>query len=395
MTFEDITMTFQNPAKGHLVISGNHTSDDKDYTLTLTSELTTDADTNRRVITFVGDAQTGVITEIITEGCDAGHTIPEVDWHAIQDHLRALGPEAVNQLQRDGFAAFSTGKVTIPEVVHMNFEDQDGDLHMKGAHADGGSLYVFKIATGFPGNTAKGISTHQGLMVAFDATTGDPIMVLRDQGNLTDLRTAISGRNAAEILMKPEELEGIGMLGTGVQARQQVQQLLSLYPNCRTLTVWGRTPAKATKYAEDMRADGWTVTVVDSPRAVANRSNLIITTTPTEVALLDADDITSTNTLIVAIGADMPGKVELTPALLKRATSVIIDSIIQGKHHGNAAEALRQGIIHANDLQEFGDLVSNGLRDPEAEQDLRIFLSSGIGVQDLKIVEAVIAGSKK
>ncbi len=53
-----------------------------------------------------------------------------------------------------------------------------------------------------------------------------------------------------------------------------------------------------------------------------------------------------------------------------------------------------EDIIHEDDLQEFGDLVSNGLRDPEAEQDLRICLSSGAGVQDLQIVEAVIMGAK-
>ena len=73
-------------------------------------------------------------------------------------------------------------------------------------------------------------------------------------------------------------------------------------------------------------------------------------------------DITSANTLIVAIGADMPGKIELSPALLKKADRVLIDSINQGKDHGNAAGAIKSGVISESDLQEFGDFLVNGFK---------------------------------
>jgi ornithine cyclodeaminase/alanine dehydrogenase-like protein (mu-crystallin family) len=89
----------------------------------------------------------------------------------------------------------------------------------------------------------------------------------------------------------------------------------------------------------------------------------------------------------------MPGKVELSPALLQKAESVLIDSIPQGIDHGNAAVAIRDHAISSSDLQEFGDFLANGYRDPKAKDRLRIFLSSGIGVQDLQIVQSVIEGS--
>jgi ornithine cyclodeaminase len=281
-----------------------------------------------------------------------------------------------------------------------------GDLHLKGAHKKGGKIYVFKIATGFPHNSERGLLPSQGMMMAFDAATGEPLVVLKDEGHLTDLRTAIAGRNAAQALMPAEDLTGIGVLGTGVQARLQIAQLHSLYPSCRQLTVWGRTQANAIAYAKEMTESGWQVTVADSPRQVADRSNLIITTTGSEQALLDADDITTANTLIIAVGADMPGKVELSPALLKKADNVLIDSITQGIDHGNAARAIKQGVINESDLQEFGDFLANGFHagfnyddDPKTKKTntdntLKIFLSSGIGVQDLQIVQAVTDSSK-
>ncbi len=82
----------------------------------------------------------------------------------------------------------------------------------------------------------------------------------------------------------------------------------------------------------------------------------------------------------------------------------MIDSINQGKDHGNAAGAIKDGVISESDLQEFGDFLLNGFNNdddlkikhkkPETENKLIIFLSSGIGVQDLQIVQAVIESSK-
>jgi len=402
MTTDEACMSFEAPARGNLLIKGGYKAGEKNFVIKFTTQFqpASGAAPIHRKLTLVGDAHTGVITAMLPE-CDAkdhedeaSFLIPQLDWTEIQNCLRASGDETVWQLQKEGFKAFSAGDVTIPRVIYMPF-DRRGDLHLKGAHKKGGDIYVFKIATGFPGNSDRGLLPTQGLMMAFDARTGAPLIVLRDEGHLTDLRTAIAGRNAAEELMPDDDLTGIGVLGTGVQARLQISQLKSLYPRCRKLTVWGHTPANTATYVKEMTENGWEVNVVATPRQVADAANLIITTTPAVVALLDADDIATPNSLIIAIGADMPGKIELSPALLKKADCVLIDSIEQGKDHGNAAGAIRDKVITESDLQEFGDFLNNGLKNPATANKLRLFLSSGVGVQDLQIVQAVLAGSRQ
>jgi ornithine cyclodeaminase len=347
-------------------------------------------------MTLLGDASTGMITSMLNEAegelPNISRQPSQMDWPQIQSCLRETGEANIWRLQKQGFIAFSRGQVSIPPVIHISFKDR-GDLHLKGAHKVQSDIYVFKIATSFPGNADQGLKPSQGLMIAFDARTAEPLLVLRDEGHLTDLRTAIAGRNAAEEMMAPDGVTGIGMLGTGVQARLQVALLKDLYPNCKKLTVWGRTTANTISYAEEISQGYWQVTIADSPQQVVDAANLIVTTTPSEEALIDADDIGIANTLIIAIGADMPGKLELSPALLKKASAVLIDSISQGIDHGNAAVAIQQGIIAESDLQEFGDFLVNGYRDVNAKSNLRIFLSSGIGVQDLQIVQAVLDGS--
>lgn len=411
LTSHEISMNFALPAQGRLVIKAYHKAGENNFVIKLMTEFhLKDDGLIKRKLTLVGDAFTGVISAMLSQSTnktDEGdkELVPELDWLEIQKCLQITGNESVWQLQEEGFKAFSAGNVTVPEVIYMPFKGY-GDLHLKGAHKKAGKIYVFKIATGFMQNSARGLLPSQGMMLAFDASTGAPLLVLKDEGHLTDLRTAIAGRNAAQALMSKDDLTGIGVLGTGVQARLQIAQLHSLYPHCRQLTVWGRTQANAITYAKEMTENGWQVTVANSPRQVADRSNLIITTTGSAQALLDADDITTANTLIIAVGADMPGKVELSPALLKKADSILIDSITQGKDHGNAADAIRQGVIRESDLQEFGDFLENGkhagskgdndpkIKKANTDNTLKIFLSSGIGVQDLQIVQAVTESSK-
>jgi len=403
---ETISMDFDSPASGNLTITATYKSGADHFIIKFFSQLQSPVNSDQgqcRRLTLVGDAHTGIIIALLpqSENIHPSDThnpvttttnIPELSWPVIQQCLETTGNETVWQLQNQGFKAFSQLDVRIPEVIYLPFKGR-GDLHLKGAHKSGGDIYVFKIATAFYNNSACGLTPSQGLMMAFDAKTGDPIVVLKDEGNLTDLRTAIAGRNAAQQLMPEAELTGIGVLGTGVQARLQVSLLKDLYPQCRQLTVWGRTPTNTATYAREMTQNGWKVTVVDSPKQVAKTANLIVTTTASDVALLEADDITQENTLVIAIGADMPGKLELAPSLLKKADCVLIDSIAQGKDHGNAADALHNGVIVEADLQEFGDFLNNGLRNPQAAKKLKLFLSSGIGVQDLQIVQAVLAGS--
>mgnify|MGYP000008697161 CR=1 FL=1 len=399
MVSDEVKMDFTSPNRGHLVIKGGYKPGLEHFLIKFSSRfksVTGNLYSINRCLTLIGDAQTGLITSLLIDHGDQDPAdrrhLPELDWADIQRCLSITGDESIWLHQKEGFRAFSAGEIMVPPVIYLPFEGR-GDLHLKGAHRHEGDIYVFKIATAFANNIERGLEPSQGMMVAFDARTADPIMVLRDEGHLTDLRTAIAGRNAAEAMMPANELIGVGVLGTGVQARLQIGLLKTLYPACNKLTVWGRSRENTINYANEVAATGWEVNIVDSPKQVADNSNLLITTTASEVALLDAHDISKQNTVIIAIGADMPGKVELSPALLHEAQAVLIDSIPQGIDHGNAAVAIRENIISPSDLQEFGDFLTNGYREPEAKDRLRIFLSSGIGVQDLQIVQSVIEGS--
>ena len=177
----------------------------------------------------------------------------------------------------------------------------DGEVHIKYGAIGGDRYYVIKIASGFYGNATRGLPSSNGLMLVFRVDTGEPEALLLDEGWLTDVRTAVAGAIGARVLARPD-VERIGVLGTGTQARLQVQHLGPLFKT-RSVVVWGRDPIRLERYRTDMASAGFLVEVVRTPAAVARSADLIVTTTPSTEPLLHAADIRP-GTHINAIGSD-------------------------------------------------------------------------------------------
>lgn len=161
-------------------------------------------------------------------------------WSQIRDVLPKIDLIAAME---EAFVAYSSGRAVIPPVGELNFENPTGDVHLKYGYLKGGRHYVVKIASGFYDNPKRGLASSQGLMLLFDQHTGVPVAVLMDEGRLTDLRTAAAGAVAAKHLAPPE-VECIGIVGAGIQAREQLRALAAVTP-CRQVMVWARREAAA------------------------------------------------------------------------------------------------------------------------------------------------------
>ena len=313
---------------------------------------------------------------------------------SLDDIRAALDLEGPGNLERviagqeEGFVAFSKEQVVVPEVLYMPFgETRPGGLHVKGARMQDGELYVVKLAGGCSDNpSAYGVSTSQGLMIVGSAMTGQPLVLLQDEGYLTDLRTALAGHIAAKYLA-PREVSGIGILGTGGQARFQARYLRSLTP-CRKLHLWGRTAGKVRACAEELERDGYAVEVTGSPAEVAERANLIVTTTAATGPLLEARHLRP-GTHVTAMGADAPGKQELAADVFARAARCVVDSRSQCVHHGDSHFAVALEALAESDLVELGQVIDDPDLGRVEEDAITVADLTGVGVQDLQIATAV------
>src|ERR1700733_14280143 len=286
---------------------------------------------------------------------------------AAVDETRALEEVA------DCFRAYHQGKVQSMQVGHLAFSDPPGDCHVKGAYISGSPTFAVKLATGFYRNADQGIPPSDGFIAVMSASTGVLHALLYDEGWLTNLRTAMAGAVAARAIAR-RGTRTLGVVGSGVQARMQGEWIARVLGVERTL-VWARNPHKAEILANQLGG-----TRVEIP-AMCRQADLIVTTTAATTPLL-TQALVRPGSRIVAIGADAPGKQELETALTASAT-LIVDSIEQCTHHGEAGWAIRAGLREVSELTQLGAILE---RPAEFSPDETVIADlTGLGAQDAAI----------
>ena len=286
----------------------------------------------------------------------------------------------------EGFVAYSQGKVVVPPIGEMIFEDPPGDAHIKYGFIKGNDYYIVKIASGFYDNPKIGLPCSNGLMLLFSQKTGELTCILLDEGYLTNVRTAAAGAVAAKYLA-PRNVHRIGIFGAGLQGRMQLQYLKSIR-DCRDVIVWGVNQQELDVYKKDMEPLGFTIETTLESENIASTCNIIVTCTPSTSPLLQAEQIRK-GTHITAMGSDTPEKQELDSAILKKADRVVVDSISQVLERGESFQAMKAGLIKKEDLVELGTVISNKEMQRSSEDEITVADLTGVAVQDIQISKAV------
>lgn len=296
---------------------------------------------------------------------------------------RVIEPKQVIAAMERAFVAYSNGEAIIPPVGQLDFEDPPGDCHIKYGYLKHGATFTVKIATGFWKNPERGLASSNGVVLVFSSKTGELLTIFQDEGYLTDMRTAAAGAVAAKYLA-PRDVECIGIIGAGLQARLQLDYLREVTA-CRRVKLWARSMERA----RALSVPGFDIEVVATAAQVAAGTRLIVTTTASRAWLLGALDVKA-GTHITAVGADGGGKQELEPGLFALARVRAVDSLSQCEKYGDSAFALEQGLIEAADLVELGRVIQDPSLRRRDDGDITIADLTGVAVQDMAIAELAL-----
>ncbi|MBL8687387.1 MAG: ornithine cyclodeaminase family protein [Alphaproteobacteria bacterium] len=285
-----------------------------------------------------------------------------------------------------GFVAYSNGKVVLPSIGEMRFQDPPGDVHIKYGYIIDDDHYIVKIASGFYNNPLFNIPSSNGLMLLFSQKTGEPLAILLDEGYLTDIRTAAAGVIVAKYLA-PSYVKHIGIIGTGTQARFQLH-FLKLVTSCREVMVFGRSLDKLASFQKDMTAEGFNVVIAQDIKELAAQCNLIVTTTSATAPILFSNHIKK-GTHITAVGADTLYKQELHENVFAIADVVVADSVTQCCERGDIAHAIKQNIIAPSILKELGNVIAGTSQGRTNQEQITIAALTGLAIQDIQIAKIV------
>ena len=274
------------------------------------------------------------------------------------------------------------GKVQSPLPGQLVFRQPPGDCHIKYGHVTGSRHFAIKVATGFYDNPKLGLPSNHGLVLVFDALTGVPTLLLKDDGWLTAWRTAAATAVAASTL-GPAEVTSVGVVGTGLQASLALEWLPDTLGD-KPFVVWGRDYAKAIALAAHASSAGRRAIAVEHVAELLEHCNVVVTATPSATPLFTADQVRP-GTHIVALGADSPGKQELPTELFRLASVILTDDHAQCLDHGEFGTAVRAKAVADNADVMLGHVLAGTVKLTRHPSSITVVDLTGIAAEDIAI----------
>jgi alanine dehydrogenase len=284
-----------------------------------------------------------------------------------------VSPERALEAVRNAFVHYASGEWTMPPKVYVPAYPA-GDF--RAMPALGGGHALLKWVTSFPGNPAQGLPTVMGLVLLSDASNGVLRAVL-DAGAVTALRTGAAAVLAAETLGRTDA-ESAAVVGAGVNGLAAARTFVA---RGRDVLLYDVDAARAEQAAHDLRAR-----VVTRDEALA--AELLVTMTPGHEVLLPEGSLRP-GQHVSLMGADGPGKAEIAVAELARVR-VFADDWEQASHNGELVHAVEAGALERADVTELGAVLAGDAPGRRADDEITVFDSTGLAIQDLAIALAAL-----
>jgi len=286
----------------------------------------------------------------------------------------AVSPARAVEAVREAFVAYARGEWTMPPKVYVPAYPA-GDFRAMPALGAGHAL--LKWVTSFPGNPARGLPTVSGLVLLSDASDGS-LRAALDAGAVTALRTGAAAVLAAETLGRPNA-ETAAVIGAGINGKATAKTFLS---GGRSVMLWDVDELRARAVADELGAE------VASSRQEALTADWLVTVTPGHEILLQEGSL-QPGQHVSLMGADGPGKAEIAVDELTRVR-VFCDDWEQASHNGELVHAVEAGKISRKEVTQLGDVLAGTVPGRQSPDDITIFDSTGLAIQDLAIALAAM-----
>jgi ornithine cyclodeaminase/alanine dehydrogenase-like protein (mu-crystallin family) len=238
--------------------------------------------------------------------------------------------------------------------------------------------------------TKKGQQFHIGL---FDGKTGS-LLALIQADFLGQMRTGAASGVATQYMARPDASE-VGLFGSGKQARTQILAVCKVR-KVRRIQVYSPNEERRRRFAAEMSEVCLTEVVpVPRPELAAEDKDIVITATTSREPVLNGHWIAE-GTHLNVIGSNFLGKAEVDDVTVRRSESIVVDSKEQARQEaGDFTQALEEGAIHWSDIHELGQVIVGRYTGRAHPQDVTLFKSLGIAIEDIAVAGRVYAKAQE
>ncbi|MDN2580985.1 ornithine cyclodeaminase family protein [Aquibium sp. ELW1220] len=263
---------------------------------------------------------------------------------------------------------------------------------MPGALADPACFGV-KLVSLFPGNPAKGLSSHRGAVVLFEAETGEAIAMM-DASLLTAVRTAAASAVATRALAR-KDATALAIIGYGEQAWHHLDAMLAVR-RIERVAVAGRSAEKADDFSlkASKRHPGVVFTSGSDVKAAVEDADIVCTVTASAAPILMGDWLPA-GCHVNVVGSSIPSMREVDDRLVERA-AIWVDYLPSTlAQAGEIVEMIAAGRFSADDLRgEIGSVPAGDAAGRSSRDEITVYRSLGIAAQDLASAHFIHAEAK-
>lgn len=295
--------------------------------------------------------------------------------------------EAIKVIE-EAFKEKNLGKIQQPLKSYLFYEKYNGDHRFMPAYLEKLNISGIKIVNTHPENRKKyGLPTVAGIIVLTCPETG-AILAIMEATWITLIKTAAASAVATKYLAR-KDAETLGLVGAGLQALVHLEALNHVI-NLNKVKIWSRKKETINKFIEYVveRYPNIEFTAVETVKEAVENNDVIATLTPSRHPLVKEEWV-KPGTHINAIGADAPGKQELDSSILKKA-KIVVDDLEHSSYSGEINVPLTQGLISKEDVYgEIGEIILGEKLGRISLDEVTVFVSTGIAVQDIAVAETV------
>jgi ornithine cyclodeaminase/alanine dehydrogenase-like protein (mu-crystallin family) len=297
-----------------------------------------------------------------------------------EEVARRLTYDVCIPIVRNAMIAFSRGETR--QLLRSIIPLADGRMFgvMPGAM---GVRAVFgaKLISVFPENFARGIQSHQGLVILFDPENGAPVCVVH-AGEITAIRTAAASAVATDALAR-KDARRLAILGYGEQAATHARAMGKVR-NIESISIWGRSPERARGFAKQLQREvGVTAEAMGTVEEAVAEADIVCTVTSASEPILKGAWVRP-GTHLNLVGSSHAGPAEVDNDLVARSR-FIADSregvLAQG---GEFLRAKAAGLIGDDHIvAEIGQVLAGDIKGRRSAEEITVYKSLGHVVQDL------------
>ena len=312
------------------------------------------------------------------------------------DVYAALPPEACAEAMAAVLAEHARGGTYLPLRSVIRPPGAAGFMGLmpgwRGQQEGKDAAFALKAICIIPGNPARGLDAHQGLVTLFDGETGVPTAIL-DASAVTAIRTAAVSAVATGLLAR-DDARTLTILGAGVQARSHLRALANVR-GFERVRVYAPTAAHARAVVEEADLPSGELSVAMSAEEAVRGADVVVAVTNSREPVLQRAWL-KPGAHVNAVGASTPRAKEIDTATVA-ASALFCDSRESLQNEaGEYRQAVEQGAIPGDEhvRASLGEVLAGTAAGRRDDGELTLFRSLGIAVEDLAAAETAVAAAR-